>query len=106
MDSEVLTRASLWGWLALGVLAYSGVYARLITWVMRHHKSHVIESLLVLSPIGVGGVVVMTTPAIGWQNMVVVMGALAIGAVPVVLLVGKEVLEGDTVRFRHDQEDE
>ena len=78
--------------LALAVLIYGVLHGALIVWVWRHREHLIIPTLLFMSPVGVGACVVATVPFVGWAAALAVIISLAVGFVPVMVIVGWAIL--------------
>lgn len=78
--------------LALAVLIYGTLHGALIVWVWRNREPLIIPTLLMLSPVGVGVCVLATVPFVGWTATLTTIIALAVGFVPVMLIVGWAIL--------------
>jgi len=78
--------------LALAVLIYGTLHGALIVWVWRNREPLIIPTLLMLSPVGVGVCVLATVPFVGWTAVLTMIISLAVGFVPVMIIVGWAVL--------------
>lgn len=83
--------AGKWAELALVtvvLLVYGGLHSAMVEWVIRHHEHKLVPTLLVATPVGKAVCVLATVPFLGWEPAIVVVGALAIGYVPILIGVG------------------
>lgn len=77
---------------ALCLLLFGTLYALLVAYLHRRHYRHITAALLPLSAIGVGGPVLLSALVIGLGNTLVVLAALAVAALPVAAIVGREII--------------
>lgn len=77
---------------ALCLLLFGTLYALLVAYLHRRHYRHITAALLPLSVVGVGGPVLLSALVIGLGSALVVLGALAIAALPVAAIVGHEIV--------------